>query len=163
MVAERVDKTVHQARFLEAYANCADISLAAKWAQVRRGMHYYWLENDPGYPPRFQAALRKSVDVFRNEAVRRAVRGTNKPVFYKGRIVGHIQEFSDTLLLAYLKARAEEFKQVDDDEDRRRQALPQNTFREVILVALAPYPEARQQVAQKLLELEAAQETEAKP
>ncbi len=34
---------------------------------------------------------------------------------------------------------------------------------QLILTALAPYPEARQQVAQKLLELEAAQETEAKP
>ncbi len=38
------------------------------------------------------------------EAVRRAVDGINEPVFYKGRQVGDIRRFSDTLLIFLMKA-----------------------------------------------------------
>jgi hypothetical protein len=39
-----------------------------------------------------------------DEAVRRAHEGLRKPVWYKGKIVGYETEYSDTLLLAVLKA-----------------------------------------------------------
>lgn len=39
-----------------------------------------------------------------NAAVGRAVDGVRKPVFYKGEIVGHVQEYSDSLLQTLLKA-----------------------------------------------------------
>ncbi len=42
------------------------------------------------------------------EAVRRAVEGTEKPVYQQGRLVGHVQEYSDTLLIFLLKGRRPE-------------------------------------------------------
>ena len=40
-----------------------------------------------------------------DEAVRRAVEGVPRPVFYQGQIVGAVQEYSDELLIRMLKAR----------------------------------------------------------
>jgi hypothetical protein len=39
-----------------------------------------------------------------DEADRRAVDGTKRPVFYKGQIVGHVTEYSDQMLALTLKA-----------------------------------------------------------
>ena len=40
------------------------------------------------------------------EAIRRACRGVNEPVFYRGKVCGAIQKYSDTLLIVLLKALA---------------------------------------------------------
>lgn len=45
-----------------------------------------------------------AADRLEQEAIRRAVDGTNKPVFFQGEIVGFEKEYSDTLLVLLLKA-----------------------------------------------------------
>ena len=40
-----------------------------------------------------------------DEAVRRAVEGVPRPVFYQGKVVGAVQEYSDELLIRMLRAR----------------------------------------------------------
>ena len=40
-----------------------------------------------------------------DEALRRALNGTQRPVYQQGQLVGYIQEFSDTLMIFQLKAR----------------------------------------------------------
>lgn len=46
-----------------------------------------------------------------DEAFRRAVNGTEKPVYQGKELVGHVREYSDTLMIFMLKARRpEKFK-----------------------------------------------------
>jgi hypothetical protein len=44
-------------------------------------------------------------DLLEDEALRRAEDGVAEPRFYEGRLCGHVQKYSDTLLIFLLKAR----------------------------------------------------------
>lgn len=94
----------NQKRFLNCFSVCARVGLASRWAHLSPFAHKNWMREDPTYPARFALALRDASRCIEDEAVRRAVEGIRKPVRYKGRIVGHVQEYSDTLLLALLRA-----------------------------------------------------------
>jgi hypothetical protein len=45
-----------QARFLAFFEMCGQVLKASRWAKVPRSEHYRWLEEDPKYPTRFDAA-----------------------------------------------------------------------------------------------------------
>lgn len=96
--------TVRQDRFLEAFTASGSIQTAARWSQCHRRAHYEWLKNDPSYAPRFEEALKAAARKFEDEAVRRAVHGTTKGVYYKGKKVAVEREYSDQLLALLLKA-----------------------------------------------------------
>ena len=49
-------------------------------------------------------ALGEGVDLLDAEARRRAVTGVDKPVYYKGEVVGSITKYSDRLLMFLLRA-----------------------------------------------------------
>lgn len=101
-----------QAAFLAAYAECGNISAAARAAEVVRQAHYDWMATDATYPDRFQSAHENAMDLLEEEARRRAVQGTDKPVFYKGEECGAIREYSDTLLMFLLNGgRPQKFRQ----------------------------------------------------
>ena len=65
------------------------------------------------------------------EVRRRAYQGVEEPVFYQGEICGHIQKYSDTLLMFAVKARKPEYrdkitidvKQLDSDIERELAAI----------------------------------------
>lgn len=59
---------------------------------------------DPVFAAEWQAALVAAGDVLESEAMRRALEGVAKPITYRGEITGHETVYSDTLLLALLKA-----------------------------------------------------------
>jgi hypothetical protein len=88
---------------LAAFSGCGNISGAAKIAGIDRKNHYDWMQNDPDYPAMFQAADQTAAEALEAEARRRAVQGTDKPVFYKGEECGAVKEYSDTLLIFLLK------------------------------------------------------------
>lgn len=85
--------------FLLAYAECGNITEASQLCDISRQRHYDWMRKDPEYPALFKAAHEQFCDKLEKEIYRRAVRGTNRPVFYQGRQVGKIREYSDTLLI----------------------------------------------------------------
>lgn len=96
--------------FLAAYAEAGNITRAAELAGVDRTSHYKWL-NDPEYAEAFKAADEQAGDRLEQEARRRAVEGTQKPVFHQGKQCGVVNEYSDTLLIFLLKgARPEKYK-----------------------------------------------------
>ena len=49
-------------------------------------------------------ALEEGTDLLEAEARRRAVTGIDKPVYYKGEVVGSITKYSDRLLMFLLRA-----------------------------------------------------------
>ena len=95
-------------RFLEKYIDIGDITLTAKVTGIDRSTHYKWLEEDPEYQLNFAAADKQALDVLESEAYRRAVKGVNKPIYYKGQRCGYVREYSDSLLIFLLKGNAPE-------------------------------------------------------
>lgn len=73
-------------------------------ANVSRRCAYRHKGIDEKFATRWADAIENAVDIMELEARRRAVKGTDKPVFQRGEQVGTIREYSDTLLMFLLKA-----------------------------------------------------------
>lgn len=93
-------------KFIERYIDLASITRTCKEVQMTRRNFYQWLENDPEFKAKFKIADAMALGVLEDEAHRRAVDGTLRPVFQGGKHVGDIREYSDTLMIVLLKARA---------------------------------------------------------
>ncbi len=102
--------------------------MAARWAKVHRQMHYDWLkEEDGAYRRAFADAEPKARRALEDEAVRRAHQGVRKVVRYKGKIVGHDTEYSDTLMALLLK-RDPKFREKVDIEASGKEGAPPITL-----------------------------------
>lgn len=94
-----------QRAFLEAVVEYLDIKKACSVAKIARATFYgEWLK-DEEFQKQYAEASEHACDRAEGEAFRRAVHGTRKPVFHKGRPCGFIQEYSDGLLMFFLKAK----------------------------------------------------------
>lgn len=102
-VDTRQNLTVKRGAFLAAFALVGNISDAAKNAGVARQTHYEWM-NDPEYRLAYREARAQAADGLEREARRRAMVGVEEPVFYRGKIVGHVRKLSDRLLQMLLRA-----------------------------------------------------------
>jgi len=89
--------------FLEALKETCNITKACELSSLPRRTAYDWKAEDPEFAADWQKALDIAADLLEEEAVRRAKEGTLKPVFQGGNLVGHIQEYSDTLMIFLLK------------------------------------------------------------
>ncbi|HWQ42812.1 MAG TPA: helix-turn-helix domain-containing protein [Desulfosporosinus sp.] len=98
--------------FLAAYAECGTITRAAEIAGIERGTHYEWVKKDLLYAKATEAAYEQAGERLEQEARRRAVEGTQKPVWYQGEQCGVTTEYSDTLLIFLLKgAKPEKYQE----------------------------------------------------
>ena len=95
-------------RFLAIYAQCGNLSTAAKAVGVNRSAVYKWQEHVPGFPEAMRAADLQATEVLEKEAWRRAREGFAEPVYQHGKLVGTVQRYSDALLIFLLKGRAPE-------------------------------------------------------
>jgi hypothetical protein len=95
--------SIKKRAFLAAYSLCGNITRAAELAEVSRGSHYLWMNEDETYQLCFADADQEAIERLEAEARRRAVQGVSKPVFYQGMECGVVQEYSDTLLMFLLK------------------------------------------------------------
>lgn len=115
---ERRPATVaKQMRFLRFFARGGEtadhppghITKSARAAHVSVSAHVSWRKTDPVYEELFQKAKRISVVALEDAVIDRGVTGILRPVgFYKGEPSAWIREYSDTLLLSALGARAPE-------------------------------------------------------
>jgi len=93
------------ARFLEVLADTANVTKAAKTIRMARAYLYQLKAKDKRFCAAWNEAVKHGTAALEDEAARRAMEGTLKPVFYKGEKCGTIREYSDTLLIFLLKAR----------------------------------------------------------
>jgi hypothetical protein len=101
-----------QAAFLTAFVICAShITEAAKAARIARRLHYKWLKEDENYPKLFEEADKMAGDVLLDEAKRRAYKGVRKAIYWQGTKVATEIVYSDSLMLALLRARFPEFRE----------------------------------------------------
>lgn len=89
--------------------NCGDIHEAARWCGVSPNFVHTWIKDDKVAAERFREAQRVGYGGLESEAIRRAVRGVEKDVYYKGEVVGHETVYSDGLLGKLLEARVPEY------------------------------------------------------
>jgi hypothetical protein len=76
---------------------------------IGRSTAWLWRQNDPEFATAWDEAVAEGVDRLEDEAHRRAVEGYNpRPVYHKGKKVGEIREYSDSLLALLLKSRRPE-------------------------------------------------------
>lgn len=97
-----------QQAFLDAFANVASVSTAAKKSKVPRRTIYEWLAADKAFKAKYDDACTIAIAALEDEAIRRAYEGTLRPVYQGKEKVGTIREFSDTLLIFLLKGLAPE-------------------------------------------------------
>lgn len=90
--------------FILALAKTGNVSAACKRAKVSRPTVYRHKREDTTFAELWEEAEDVYVELLEAEADRRAKTGTLKPVFYQGKEVGKVREFSDTLLMFRLKA-----------------------------------------------------------
>lgn len=96
--------------FLEAYAAYGNIGYCAAKVGVHRNTIYNWQEKDEEFALGFQQAEIAATEVLEREAWRRGVEGSpyERTSYWHGEPVGTDRklEYSDTLLLTLLRARA---------------------------------------------------------
>jgi hypothetical protein len=95
----------NQATFLREFAISGHLANSAKKAGVDRTTVFLWRDKEE-FESLFKVAERHSVSVLEDEAHRRAFDGVDKPVYQGKELVGHIREYSDTLLIFLLKGKA---------------------------------------------------------
>lgn len=71
----------------------------------KRRTVYDWRKADPEFERRWREADDEALELMEQEADRRAMEGTQKPVFYQGMECGYVTEYSDTLLIFRMKAK----------------------------------------------------------
>ena len=152
--APALDSSLQQHRFLECFAACGSVLKAARSAKLNRQSHYWWLKEDQTYRERFEAAGERAARALEDEAVRRAVEGIRRPVWYKGRVVGYETEYSDSLLMFLLKANA-------PDKFKDRSVVDMNVRGEVEL--RARLEAARRRVAGQVVDVTTCQDAALQP
>jgi hypothetical protein len=150
-----------QRAFLGAFSLTANISAAARAAQIERRQVYAWQEHDERFALEMQQAREEAFDRLEAEALRRAVEGTTRerPIYSHGEQVGTevITEYSDRLLELLLKAaRPGRFRDNSRVEHVGAEGGPIRVNEEWPMVrgrivqALAAFPEARMAVVKAL-------------
>lgn len=97
--------------FLDIFRRTGNISQSCAAAGIgSRTTIYNWQEHDEAFALEYKHAEIEATELLEVEAHRRAVFGVqkDKPIFHQGEMVGLVQEreYSDTLLIFLLKARA---------------------------------------------------------
>lgn len=110
--------TVHaRGLFIDILRDTANVSAAARAANVNRRTAYNWREESAEFAADWDEALEEATDALEAEARRRALEGVPKPVFYQGSECGTVQEYSDTLMTLLLKAhRPDKYKERSSNE-----------------------------------------------
>ncbi|MCP4709653.1 MAG: hypothetical protein GY869_13585 [Planctomycetes bacterium] len=105
MVGKKRDITrrLKKDAFLRAFAQCGNVTQAAKCGLIHRDTHYAWLASDPEYFDAFEMAKQEYVSMLEAECDRRALDGWNEPVYQNGKMVGVERKYSDILLIFRMK------------------------------------------------------------
>jgi hypothetical protein len=90
--------------FLSTLSEGSFIGRACEAIGVTRQAVWKLQRADPEFARQVEVARSVGASVLEDEAMRRGLQGVEKPIFQGGKLVGHVREYSDTLLLALLRA-----------------------------------------------------------
>ena len=113
-------------------ADLIQIRLACFKAGISRTTAYRTRDRYSSFADPWEEALLDAADILEGEARRRAVDGVEKPVYYKGKLIDTVREYSDGLLTLLLKAqKPERFRDRRDVEVSGKDGGPIRTAREM--------------------------------
>lgn len=96
-------------KFLQKLAqNLGNVSKAATAAKISRSAAYLYKDKDADFSKAWDDIEAAVADAMEQEMVRRAIKGYQEPVFYKGQMIAKIRKFSDRLLEFGLKGKRPE-------------------------------------------------------
>lgn len=98
-------------RFIVSLSHHGNVTWALRSAKLDRGYAYDRRATDQDFGDAWEEARRIGLDVLKDEAWRRAHQGVAEPKFHAGRVVGHIQRYSDTLLMFLIKQHDPSFRE----------------------------------------------------
>ena len=90
--------------FLKVLQATCNVTEAASRAGVSRARVYKLRETSTKFRAQWKESEAIATDILAMEVRRRAMTGVKEPVYYLGKVVGHIQKPSDTLAIFLLKA-----------------------------------------------------------
>ena len=109
--AAEVRRWARQEGFLAAYAETGLIYASAENVGCSARSHEAWLSSDVfGYQKRFQSAQAQYLENIVSELSRRAFEGIDKPIYYKGKRIDTIKDYSDILGMFLVKQRDPSFR-----------------------------------------------------
>jgi hypothetical protein len=113
MASARTTRTLKkQEAFCAALRQRGNVQDACEATGIARRTAYQWRSDDTDFAAAWDEALDEAADRMEREAFRRAVEGTNEPVYHQGQEVGAVRKYSDTLLIFLLKAaRPEKYRE----------------------------------------------------
>ena len=100
-----------KSEFLVHFKDTGNVTVSARAVGITRQAVYIWINDDPDFSAAFENAKEEALDLMEAECKRRAEQGCLRPVFHKGEECGHVREYSDTLMIFFLKGnRPEKYK-----------------------------------------------------
>jgi hypothetical protein len=90
--------------FLAALALSHSPRLAARAAHISPMTAYFHRRKDPDFAEQWEEAESHAADLILGRAFQRALEGDCEPIYYKGKIVGHIRKFDSRLQIEMLRA-----------------------------------------------------------
>lgn len=97
--------------------NLGDLHLSARQVGLSPMFVTTWCRDDPEVAKTVEEAQRVGYMGIESEAMRRAVRGVQEDVWYKGDVVGEKTVYSDTLLAKLLEAKVDGFRKGEDTKN----------------------------------------------
>lgn len=92
-----------KAAFLHVLSETCSVKRACEAIQISRATAFKWRQLDEEFAEAWNLASLVGASALEDEARHRAMEGVQRPVFYKGRVVGHVTDKSDALLMFMLK------------------------------------------------------------
>lgn len=92
-----------KSEFLEHFKNTGNVTVSSRAVGIARQTVYEWINIDANFASDFDNAKEEALDIMEAECRRRAEVGSLKPVFHQGEVCGEIREYSDTLMIFFLK------------------------------------------------------------
>ncbi len=92
-------------RFLFYLSRGLSVTRAAEQCEIAPATAYNWKNADPEFAEQWRFAYQEGVDRIDDELTRRGIEGVLRPVFYKGKVVDYIREYSDTCLVTLARGK----------------------------------------------------------
>ncbi|HXV74493.1 MAG TPA: hypothetical protein VD713_07170 [Sphingomonadales bacterium] len=116
--------------FLKALAASGVVAVAARAVGLAASGAYQARAQDKIFAREWDAALEEALDALEAELRRRAMTGTRKPVFYRGKKCGSVRTYSDRLGMFLLKRRRPHL--FSEEGNGRSPARPELSPREIL-------------------------------
>lgn len=94
-----------ESTFLDVLRTTGNVSASARAAGISRRRAYLRRRQDEDFRGEWESALEEALDELEGELRRRALLGTEKPVYYAGKACGSIRSYNDNLGMFFLKNR----------------------------------------------------------